>query len=179
LGKLFITPFFYLYDLYRNLGVVKLDKDAIQIDRKPTIEDILNRNTDISLEIRDGLNTSNDRIQLLQDQLTTLQNQGFNVNPQFNVLIQQYITRINEAQEDLNRAVTESTGRSAALTEQVLRKLKDNVDSLDRNTREVANLVEASRAGSAFGTSTTSRRGENVSPLTTPPETPLREDVFE
>lgn len=175
------TPANYLYDLYRNIGVKQLDKDKIRIYKILTVEEILNTNTNITLEIRDGIDRNRTELITLGDNLLAIQNQGININPQFNILIQQYITRINEVQEELNRTTIQTAGRSAVLTAQVLRRLRDNAESLDRNTREVANLVAASREGSAFTGGSQAR--DVRSPLTsaepTPFATPLREDTYE
>jgi len=175
------TPFIFIYDWYRNIGIKNLldqDRIQVQINVQPTIQQLLTQNTNNNLQIRDSLDTNLEQLTQIATSLAAIQNQGINVNPQFNVLIQQYITRIDEVRQELNRTVTETAGRSAVLTGQVLQRLRQNAESLDRNTQEVANLVAASRAGSVYGTSTTTQRRDR-SPLTSAETSPLREETFQ
>jgi hypothetical protein len=173
------TPFIFIYDWYRNIGIKNLlDQNRIQVQVQPTIAELLTQNTNNNLQIRNSLDTNLQQLTQIATSLAAIQNQGINVNPQFNVLIQQYITRIDQVRQDLNRTVTETAGRSAVLTGQVLQRLRQNAERLDRNTQEVANLVAASRAGSVYGTSTTTQRQER-SPLTSVETTPLREETYE
>jgi hypothetical protein len=150
--------------------LVDLDKDKIKVDKEITVQDMLNKNTDIILRIQNDLNNNLQQLQLIGDNLTDIRNQGINVNPQFNVLIQQYITRINEVQEEINRNTARTSGQSAILTSQVLQRLRETAETNDRNTRA---LIEAiSRTGSLAGTSSYGGQQLRRSPLSSPDASP-------
>jgi hypothetical protein len=152
---------YWLYNLYKNIGIKDLySRYKIGFIEKPTIEELLTKNTNDILEMRNGVENNYQKLRDLQIQ-----------NPQFNILIQQNITKLNEFKAEIDRTIRTNAGQSAVLTTQVLKRLKNSEEILDKNTREIASLIETiSNAGSLANGSRTAR--VERSPLSTPPSSP-------